>query len=461
VTPARPTLYHTLVPHPREPKLLLLSGPDGWSLPHWTTAEPHLRHSVRHINEAMQRRFGLETTVLRRIHERRDPTTGQTERVYALENHARDGKPPAGAHWVDADGSEGLRLAVPEHRSLLRTWFDELEAVPARRLPWARPGWFGQASGWVRDELARAGIPIVGPIEQLRTWQRSCILRATTARGEVFFKAVPPMFASEPPLTQALAEQHPAHMPRVLAIDPDRRWLLMEGVKGESLDRHASMGHWESALVDYARIQIAEVPRIERSLALGCPDRRLDRVAADIAPLLQDPTVLQPGQEHGLDEKEISCVQARAPQLEGMCAELATYSIPASLEHGDFYAWQILVADERPVYIDWSDCSVAHPFFSLLLFFEYAQLEQWLPAAPEVRQRLLDAYLEPWTVYEPMDRLRAAFDLAQTLASLHHAALYQQRVLPNLEDPWEWEAMAPWFLKMLLAGSGGPEPAGG
>jgi len=50
-----------------------------------------------------------------------------------------------------------------------------------------------------------------------------------------------------------------------------------------------------------------------------------------------------------------------------------------------------------------------------------------------------------------MKRLRSAFDLAQGLAPLHHALIYQQQGLPNLEDPAEWEAMAPWFMKMVLA----------
>jgi hypothetical protein len=69
---------------------------------------------------------------------------------------------------------------------------------------------------------------------------------------------------------------------------------------------------------------------------------------------------------------------------------------------------------------------------------------------PGVRERLRDAYLEPWSARMPRGRLERAFELAQPLAALHHAITYQQVVLPGMEVAWEMELMLPFYLKMLL-----------
>jgi hypothetical protein len=372
--------------------------------------------------------------------------------VYALENRSPAWIPPAGARWIGEDELTELNLAVPEHLRLLRDWFAEAASgrVPERRVPWARPGWFDEAAAWVRAQLDHAGLAVTGPVEQRRTWQRSCILRARTAAGEVYLKAVPGMFALEPVLTKELAARYPANLPRVLAIDRDRHWLLMQEFGGKPLDEFPDMQQWEEAVRQFACLQIDCAGRVEELLALGCPDRQLHELAAAIRPLVEDDSVLLPGGDPGLTEAEVRDLRALAPRLEAMYAELAIDRIPHSLEHGDFHYGQVIVTGESCVYIDWSDSSVAHPFFSLLPFFAYAEMTQGMPPAPEAPARLRHAYLEPWTIYEPMERLVAAFDLSQALAALHIAVAYQRFILPNLESRAEWEAAAPWFLRRLL-----------
>lgn len=89
---------------------------------------------------------------------------------------------------------------------MLASWFDEAEAgLPQKRRPWARRGWITHAILWIDDQIAYLGVIRNGPIKQVRSWERSCILRIPTTVGYVYFKAVPRMFAHEPPLTRALA----------------------------------------------------------------------------------------------------------------------------------------------------------------------------------------------------------------------------------------------------------------
>src|SRR5947207_1862248 len=90
---SQPPVYHdpdlrldcyTLLPHPAAPRLLLVRRESGWSLPRFQPREHHFA-MVGHLNEAVRRRFGLETTVLRLVSHEADPAGGRAQRVYALE----------------------------------------------------------------------------------------------------------------------------------------------------------------------------------------------------------------------------------------------------------------------------------------------------------------------------------------------------------------------------------------
>ena len=102
----------------------------------------------------------------------------------------------------------------------------------------------------------------------------------------------------------------------------------------------------------------------------------------------------------------------------------------------------------RHRFLDWSDSSVAPPFFSLL------GMLRDLPAAgaavPHAASRLRDAYLAPWVDRFSPEPVAEAFDAAQRLAPLYHALIYDVDVLQAMEQPWELELMVPSYLRMLL-----------
>ena len=123
--------------------------------------------------------------------------------------------------------------------------------------------------------------------------------------------------------------------------------------------------------------------------------------------------------------------------------------VPQTLVHGDFWSQNVVVTDERYVYFDWSDAAIAHPFFDVVLFLQ--DIEQELPDVPDVRVRLRNVYLEPWTVYMPMERLIEAIDRSQPLAALYRAIIHHE-ITRNLEAKarWEMEGGVPFYLKRLL-----------
>lgn len=442
--------YQVLLCHPEQPRVLL--APDGsgrLALPGFSLPERRFWQDVDHVNWAMGERYGAPVTTLRCVAIDYQRDVELLSRVYALELHDPLWTPPPGAIWagradLDALGPQGSR-----QQQVAATWLDWLQRpTPVQRAPWYTPGWYHTAVDWIDSQLARLRIARQGPIVQLRSWQRSAILRVATGEGELFFKAVPPMFGHEPALTAALAAIDPRRFAATLAVDAQRGWLLMRGLRGRGLDAWREIEDWEAALQSFAEIQIATIDRLSDLRALGVPERRLDALTVRIEPLLSDASATLPGQPAGLNDEQRATLRDLVPRLQAMSAELSSFGLPATLEHGDLWPGQIIGVDSGYAFIDWSDSSIAHPFFSLLLFL--VEIEDYFPKAPGIRNRLRDAYLKPWRAFGGSAWLEHTFELAQPLAALHQALTYQEVVLPNMELRWEMELMVPFYLKMLL-----------
>lgn len=445
--------YHIALGRPGEARLLLVPGEGGWRLPGFSEGARRFWQEIAHINAWLRDGLGAPALALRCLAIAYSRDDELVSKVYAAALGAGDWPPPPGARWVAPAELPDLPLEREGHRAALAEWFAWYAGgpAPARRAPWYMPGWRTAVLAWAAEALARAGLAPTGPPEQLRSWQRSAILRVPTADGHVYLKAVPPVFGHEPGLTAALAAADPARFARPVAVDPARGWLLMRELPGptlETLRADEDVARWQAALASFAEVQIGTVARRAELRALGVPERPLATLAARLAPLLADPAATLPGRPAGLSADERATLLALAPRIQPMADALAAFGLPAALEHGDFWAGQVVVGDDAFGFLDWSDSSIAHPFFSLLLFL--LEIEDYFPRVPGVRERLRDAYLEPWRPLARGVDLARAFELAQPLAALHHALTYHADVLPNLEVAWEMELMLPFYLKMAL-----------
>lgn len=108
-----------------------------------------------------------------------------------------------------------------------------LRPRPARSLnnghPGPDPGWYETATAWIKAELAQLGHNVIDPIEPVRNWSLSYVLRARTATDTFYFKAdaALPLFVNEATLLSRLAAYYPDHIPMPLSIDRERRWMLL------------------------------------------------------------------------------------------------------------------------------------------------------------------------------------------------------------------------------------------
>jgi aminoglycoside phosphotransferase (APT) family kinase protein len=251
----------------------------------------------------------------------------------------------------------------------------------------------------------------VRQIVQLRAWPSSAVLRVHATDGDYYFKAVAYSIRRECAVTAYLAEHFAHVVPPLLAVDAERRWLLMHAADGCTLEEIASVAVWEECARRYGRLQMATRDHTGALRACGAGARDVEHLGARLTQLADaDPEF-----------------RRLLPRFESHCAALAAYDIPSLLEHGDLWPGNFLVAGTRSVVIDWEDVAVGHPFFSLAPLLVGLQIYQPSLVSPVTTERIVAAYLEPFADLDTPSRLRAAVDLALPLAFCDMALRYQQQ----------------------------------
>ena len=445
-----PYRYYAIVPDNTGRKVVLLQSPDGWTLPYLELDNWVIWQKVDHVAHQIKAQLGVDVTALRCLRIIQDLVLGTDSPIFVMEKHDPGWSPSTNGRWATQADLKEIDLAVEAHAPVISDWLQSnLDTRPHPLTPdWYLPGWFQSATEWTTEQCSGLGIELIAPVEQFHKSQRSSVLRARTSRSFVYMKAVPEMFEHELPLTQALSEQFPQLLPEVLAMDAQRSWLLMDDCGDDDLGSYEDLAVWQAVLESYSRVQVDLTNQTNRLFTLGCPDWGLEHLADSIDGLLTDTSAMLPDTPWGLTTAEIDNLQNRASEFKDACGGLLDYSVPHTLEHGDFGYWQVIVSGDRYRFIDWSDSSVSHPFFSMWFLIE--ELRYGAPKLVASSEKLRDAYLKAWTDFEPMERLVEAFELARPLASLHQASKYRQTIIPQVDAKWEWEKMVPYFLKRLV-----------
>lgn len=413
-------------------------------MPGWTTSGGRSWQAPAYVNRTTLALFGLDVTTLRCVQMTEDTSRNEARLVYELEDQGPGEIRPRVGQWFDVEEAcrkLGSRVRTP----LVEACLLHSEARPPAGPPWGRRGWFRNASQWIRGQVSHMGMQLTGPIEQVRVWERSCVLRIPTSTGFVYFKATPPVSNHELELTSTLAQRFPNQIPRVLAVDSDRRWMLLRDCGRGTLEDCRSVHRWEQALQEFSRIQVRCSSDVNLWLDLGCAAYPLPAVVQGLDTLCEDLSM----ERCGLSVHDVRRLKHGAPKYAEMCNQIAEVNLPLSLEHGDFWPGNIVTDGRKCIYLDWAEATVTHPFFCIALFLEYARA--LLPGARGTYARLRRAYLLPWRNHASEEDLISAFRLAWKVGPLYRALVYHQVILPHVEAKWEVRPLLTFFLKELLA----------
>jgi hypothetical protein len=289
----------------------------------------------------------------------------------------------------------------------------------------------------------------------VRAW--STAFRLPVRGGAVWLKSVGPGSAQEPALVQALGEWAPEHVLVPLAVQRERRLMLLPdgGATLREAGGAGSVQAWEVMLRDYAQLQLDLVPHAGDMVGLGVPDLRLERLPELVSELLADDEALMIGRPDGMTAEVRGHLQAQLGRIAEQCRRLADSGIPATLQHDDLHDANVFVGDGRHRFFDWGDANVAHPFLSLLVPLRVVARELEVTNGDPALRRLRDAYLEPWSGYGSPDELRAWADLALAVAPLPRAMTWHrilQGVHPAERSDWA-DAVPGWMAEYFQPGS--------
>jgi Phosphotransferase enzyme family len=331
---------------------------------------------------------------------------------------------------------------------------DEAERERYADLEWAQPEWLATAVGWIEKQVGATAIG--GDIEQIHLRPWSTVLRVPTTDGDLYFKALWSDSTFEPALTVLLAERWPEHIAEPVAVDPDRGWMLTRDA-GSRLRDHiqsaADLHHWEKVLPAYAELQIQLAPRLDELLALGVPDTRLAAIPRLLDDLLADSDALMLDQPDGLTSAEVARMRDLRPQIAAMCAKLAAFGIPETIQHDDFNDGNVLVRFGDYVFFDWGDACVSHPFHTMVITLRATAARLGLqPGGPELI-RLRDAYLDAFSSFGSREALFELFDVTYAVGTVGRSLAWYRYV--RSADPRYRSEIAdsvPYGLQRFLEG---------
>jgi hypothetical protein len=396
---------YCIITEPRSRQVLLRAADGRWELPRFAVHACEDAHTwdPSGVAESIRREAGVHVVPSYAM-ETRAPALV----VAAFEASAGQGEPAQGWGWVGAEGVGG-RLGDEVQSSLVADHFAGQQlCVETGMVPWLRAGWSDEVETWVRAELGARGIALTSSPELVTTRFVGRVLRLETSAGRMYFKAASHVFCREVVIAVEVAAWQAAHVPRLVAADVTRRWMVTRDVSGPTLAEVDAVEAWEEVVRACARLQKESIQGLAEGSLSSLYDWRPETVAGGLEGLMEELEWLQEGYDDPLSPDEAAALRAGMPRLREMCLEVARGGVPATLEHHDLHPGNVRISGGTPVFLDWAWSSVTHPFLSLCSLVP----EGVLPAGVRpARERLVRAYFEEWKEYGSPDALAAVFDL--------------------------------------------------
>jgi hypothetical protein len=313
----------------------------------------------------------------------------------------------------------------------------DLQHFRSRELPVGRPVWFangwqGEVDEWLDEQLSSLGLQRTGPSVIVKFWSLSAVLRipvspaASTAHGvgqNVYFKAACPLFRAEAAITAALTRLVPHHVPEVLAVDPDRGWMLMNPLPGARARLPPEAA--PAAARALAELQMITSEHMSTFVAAGAVDRTLQPTLDGLSMIVNDSLELD-----RLTEAERDRARRMEPWLAEQLSAVAESGLPYTITHGDLHPGNIAKDQNRLVIYDWTDAAVSFPTLDAVL------LASSIP--DEYREETVAGYVDRWHDRCPSVDFEA-IRKPSIIANEVYQAISYERIYRAQEPRTRWE----------------------
>ncbi|TFD94343.1 phosphotransferase [Jeotgalibacillus sp. R-1-5s-1] len=388
------------------------------ALPFFSTTISHIA-VTQHINEHVSNTYQIEAAVLKCL------KACENERVYVLEHLSGSLPGSSSLQWQSIHTMTALDQ---QDYDLIQQWIHDKEPSD---IPWFQPGWRKNIEELLSNRLPQR----VTNIEQIRSWERSTLLRLYAEDETYILKAVPPIFHHEPTICAYLSKSFPDSVPETVFADPSLNVFVMREVKGPLLGLTNQLEHWRQALLKLGKIQTGILNNIDQ---LTCPFRAIDYMMVDQL----DHTIQRLFENETITKETLEILSENATKVRKIANKLKQSTIPLSIDHGDFFGGNILLQDEEAIIYDWSDCSLTHPFLSAVVFLQ--EVEDLF--SKEAADSLLTDYLRLWRAYASMEQLKNEYQSIKYIAPAFGLMVYENIIFPTFRDNWDREIIIQGYI---------------
>ncbi len=280
----------------------------------------------------------------------------------------------------------------------------------------ARYNWLEELSQWLTGVC---GIKI-DRLEHHNAGEYFALIRIV-GDGEIYwFKAVGEPNQREYAISGYLDTYFPGYVPRIVASHDLWKAWLTEDVGGSSLSEEAGIDGWVAAFRSFAELQVLSIRHTPGLLRSGAENWTIARISSEIEPFFQCMAdVMQAQPKEPPSRMSAAELIGLGNQLSVLCKQLSELDIPDTLLHCDLNPGNILLQDGRPIFLDWAEAYIGHPFLCAEFLRRYFRNQS--AGGDATVHQLQAAYAEVWSDYLPVDSIDRAWQIVPCIAPLFNA----------------------------------------
>jgi aminoglycoside phosphotransferase (APT) family kinase protein len=408
MTPSETTVYKLVIVDRETQRIMCIPRPTGVYLP-VASLDPFVRRA-RALTQEIARRYRLSTIQLAVL-------PGDEGEVSYVVHELLDQQSDVSLNHVFITLSEISEKDLPAPpRSTIQAILDGAATGLGR---FAR-------LGWTEKLRLRLNADTITNLRQFNCGNNFCLLSMNCDGQRLWFKAVGEPNTREYALTLALARQFPQYLPAVRVAVPEWNAWVAEEVAGVALNEVRDPAAWENALAVVAIMQRHTAESTAVLSAAGAVDWTLSRLLSLLDAFFLEAKRAMQAQTSTraatLTPQELDLLNA---SLQSMLLETISSGIPETLIHGDIGHGNVIVSPHGPVFLDWAETYIGHPFISSEHLL--ADLDQTcgLSRAQKVALRL--HYARYWADYIGSKELNRVVAIAPALAAFAYAVMAWER----------------------------------
>ena len=309
---------------------------------------------------------------------------------------------------------------------------------------------------WAEKYLIARGYCLTGSSVPVQITSYSSVIRILTSTGSVYLKQNPKGLSLEPNIIQILHDNLQSNVPIILAINDELNCFLVNDV-GDPLRTKLKQQFqpdllWQAVKL-YTQIQSSTTEHIQNFLELGVPDWRLKNFPSLYRQLIHKTDLLK---ADGLLDIELETLDRLLPTVSSLCTQLSYFKLPETLDHCDFHDNNILIKENTldMTIIDWGECVITHPFFSLITCLNQATRHYNLKESDRNYSELQDACFHHWLNSRSKDDLLDMMHIAKCLWPIYSAlAIHRLVTCANLNieiEPLRFKGRLTRYLKDFI-----------